>query len=228
MSLLRLCLVTAVAILASATNVTLAVDQVSAPNAGLPALHECDSTSRDPVFFFKRGSALVSPYLLLGARPTLSGQLHPNEIREGISCLDKAIQLLPGYWQAFWFRGKAYQALGETRAACDSFQSAFALHPENPDVGRELVIAYLDLSEFREALPIAKNLVETRPKDAGLRANYALALVLDGQFAAAQGAIAEALRLDPTDDVTRTLKGRIDDVATGVRPKPKSVKELQR
>lgn len=226
----RLCLVTALATLASTGKLTLAVAQASAPGAtaGLPALHECDSVSRDPVFFFKHGSALVSPYLLLSEHPVLGERQHASELREGISCLDKAIQLLPSYWQALWFRGKACQALGETRAARDSLQSAFALHPENPDVGRELVIAHLDLSEYREALPIAKGLAETHTKDAGLRANYGAALILDGQIAAAQAVIADALQLDPSDGVTRALKARIDDVANGVRPKPKSVHDLER
>ena len=196
--------------------------------AGHSASQECDAISLEPASLFKRGSALVSPYLLLNGRPASVARQRDTELRKGIACLDKAVQLQPDYWQAFWVRGKAYQALGDLRGARGSFQSAFALHPENPDVGRELVLAHLELSEYREALPIAKLLADTYPNDAGLRANYAVALVLDGQIGTSQKVIADALQLDPSDTVTRALKIRIDEVARGDRPKPGSVRDLER
>jgi tetratricopeptide (TPR) repeat protein len=166
--------------------------------------------------------------LLLSEHPISVAQQYSGEVRTGIACLDKAIRLRPDYWQALWFRGKAYQALGEMRAAADSFRAAYDVNPANPDVGRELVLAYIDQGEFGEALPIAKGLVDHHPKDAGLRANYALALVLDGQISAAQAAIADALILDPSDSVTRVLKTRIDEVANGKRARPKSAHDLER
>lgn len=188
----------------------------------------CDSSDKDPVTLFKRGSSLVSPYMLLSDRPLPNAQQHAQELRKGIACLDRAIQLRPDYWQAHWVRGKAYQALGEMHDARGSFRSAYALNAENPDVGRELVKAHIDLSEFSEAVLISKRLVDTFPTDAGLRANYALALVLNGQVGAAQTAAADALRLDPADAITRALKGRIDDVANGKRARPRSLDDFER
>jgi tetratricopeptide repeat protein len=195
--------------------------------AGVPA-SECDATSVEPVGLFRRGAALVSPHMFLNGRPPPHAQQYDAEIRKGIACLDKAVQLQPNYWQALWVRGKAYQALGEARAARDSFQSAFSLQPENPDVGRELVLAHLELLEYGEALPIAKLLADTYPKDAGLRTNYALVLVLDGQIGLSETVIADALQLDPSDTVTRALKTRIDEVAKGDRPKPRTVHDLEK
>jgi len=200
-------------------------DRGPPPSSSAP---KCDAQALDPVALFKRGSSLVSPYMLLSEHPVSVAQQHADEVRRGIACLDKAVELRQDYWQALWFRGKAYQALGEMDGARDSFRAAYALHPENPDVGRELVLTYLDQSDFSAALPIAKRLADDHPKDAGLRANYALALALDGQIDAAQAAIADALRLDPSDPVTRVLKTRIDEVASGKRPRPLSVHDLER
>jgi Flp pilus assembly protein TadD len=166
--------------------------------------------------------------MLLSEHTQSSAQQHAGEVFGGIACLDKAIELRPDYWQALWVRGKAYQALGEKRAARDSFRAAYILNPDHPDVGRELVLAYIEQSEYSEALPIAKSLANNHPQDAGLRANYALVLVLDGQIGAAQTTIADALRLDPSDSVTQVLKTRIDEIASGKRPRPKSVQDLQR
>ena len=198
------------------------------PLSSRSAAPKCESEAPDPVALFKRGSSLVSPYMLLSEHPVSVAQQHADEVRRGISCLDKAIELRPDYWQALWFRGKAYQALGEMRAARDSFRAAYNLQPENPDVGRELVITYIDQSEFGEAVPIAKRLAEDHPIDAGLKANYALALVLDGQIGAGQATIADALRLDPSDSVTRALKTRIDEIASGKRARPQSVHDLEK
>jgi tetratricopeptide (TPR) repeat protein len=202
---------------------------LTAPNAVVTfsSPSKC-SESSDAVALFKRGTSLVSPYMLLSERPRSVAQQHIDDVREGIACLDKAIQLRPDYWQALWFRGKAYQALGETQSAAESFRAAYNINPNNPDVGRELVLTYLDQSAFGEALPIAKRLADTQPNNAGLRANFALVLILDGQIGAAQVAIADALRLDPSDSVTQALKTRIDEVASGKRAMPKSVRDLER
>jgi Flp pilus assembly protein TadD len=166
--------------------------------------------------------------MVLSDRPLSNAQQHADEVRQGIACLDKAIELRPDYWQALWARGKAYQVLGEMQDARDSFRSAYTFNPENPDVGRELVKAYIDLSDFSEAVPIAKHLADKFPTDAGLRANYALALLLEGQIGPAQTTVADALRLDPADSVTRALKVRIDDVASGKRARPRSLDDLER
>jgi hypothetical protein len=51
---------------------------------------------------------------------------------------------------------------------------------------------------------------------------------MNGDLPAAQQTISDALRLDPNDTISTTLATRIDEVARGSRPQPKSLAELQR
>jgi len=189
---------------------------------------QCGLDSVDPISLFREGGQLVSPYMVLTDRPASTARNRESDRRTGIACLDRAIQLRADYWQALWVRGKAYRALRDFEAARDSFKAAFALQSENPDVGRELVAAYLELGDFGEAVPIAKTLSDSHPTNAGLRANYALALLLDGQIAAAEATVTDAIRLDPSDPITITLKSRIDDVERGRRRRPISLHDLER
>ena len=133
----------------------------------------------------------------------------------------------PANWSALWIRGKAFQSLGEHAKAVESFRSAYRINADQPDVSRELAEGLLQTGRFGEAENIAREVSDRSPQDAGLKANLALALLLDGHVSAAQQAIAEALRLDPTDAISKALARRIDDVASGARPQPKSLAELQ-
>jgi Flp pilus assembly protein TadD len=186
---------------------------------GVPAEHDA---------LYRRGVALIDPYMALHDREPARSAHRETDLRNGIACLNRALTLVPSNWAALWVRGKAQQALGDHAAARDSFRAAYTLRPDNPDVGRELVAELLELSDFRGAVPVAERLAESAPTDAGLRANLALVLVLDGQLPRARATADVALRLDPTDLMTRDLRRRIEDIASGARPRPTSLRELER
>jgi Flp pilus assembly protein TadD len=177
---------------------------------------------------YERGNRLIDPYMKLQDRPDTSGATRERDLREGIVCLDRVVELAPSNWAALWVRGKAYQALDLHDRARDSFRSAYDIHPQNPDVGRELVVECLELGLTKEAVRVAEETLATSPDNPGLRANLALALVLDGEVDRAKKEASQALAQDPGDPVTRVLEARIDEVARGVRPRPGSLREFER
>ena len=148
-------------------------------------------------------------------------------LRAGIACLDRVLGLSPTNWSAFWVRGKALQSLGQHETAMSSFAGAYALQPGNPDVGREYVLELFETKAFSNAVGISMKLAQDHPTDAGLRANLALAHLLNHDVARAQKTIEEARALDPTDQVTRALKHRIEEIASGRRKQPQSLQELE-
>jgi Flp pilus assembly protein TadD len=148
-------------------------------------------------------------------------------LRAGIACLDRVLGLSPTNWAALWVRGKALQALGEHAGAKSSFASAYKIQPSNPDVGREYVLELLETRAFPEAVNISEKISRDHPKEAGLLANLALAQLLNREVTRATKTIADALALDPEDQVTKVLKTRIEEVASGRRKQPQSLEELQ-
>lgn len=146
----------------------------------------------------------------------------------GIACLDRVLVIAPANWSALWIRGKGFQALGEHGPAAESFRSAYHLNPEHQDVAREFAEELLETRQFGEAVTVAREVSNRRPQDGGLKANFALALLMDGQVGAAQSTIADAGKLDPNDEITKGLAKLIGDVASGSRPQPKTLDDLQR
>jgi len=182
-------------------------------------------TGHDAVY--KRGVSLIDPYIMVQDRARAQSDHRTEELLAGIACLDRALELAPTNWAAFWLRGKAYQALGHHARSADSFRSAYRLRPQNPDVGRELALEQMELGEFQDALSVGEKLVLAFPNDAGLKANLALSLLLAGRLQRARNTINDAIRLDPNDAISRELKRRIDEVANGSRSQPHSLKEFQ-
>ncbi len=187
----------------------------------------CDTMGTDHDAFYKRGVGLIDRYIIVQNRAPAQSDRRTRELLVGIACLDRALELAPRNWAAFWLRGKAYQALGDHERSADSFRSAYRIQPQNPDVGRELALEQMELGELRDALSVGEALVLASPNDAGLKANLALSLLLVGQVQRARDTIDDAIRLDPNDAVSRELKRRIEEVANGLRRQPHSLKEFQ-
>jgi tetratricopeptide (TPR) repeat protein len=151
-----------------------------------------------------------------------------TELNEGIRNLDVALEIAPESWPAWWLRGKAEQALKDHEAAYESFERSYRLHAANPDVGRELVAECLETGRSGEAVAVAEAISRENPQDEGLLANLALAQLLNGHLDEALRVADAALRLDPDDAITKTVRRRIEDVRAGRRPQPTKLGDLQR
>ena len=196
------------------------------PERTTPGSAVCDVSGSDHDALFRRGAGLINRHMLLADRKPAPRK--DAEVRVGIACLDRVLEINPSNWSALWIRGKAFQSLGEHAKGVESFRSAYRLNPNHPDVAREFAEGLLETQRFREAASVAREISDRSPQDAGLKANLALALLMNGELPSARQAIAEALRLDPNDAISKALAKRIDDVASGSRPPPKSLDELQR
>jgi tetratricopeptide (TPR) repeat protein len=187
----------------------------------------CDAAGTGHEAAFARGAELIEPYLVLADRPPAQRPSKEDDLRRGVACFELVLQLVPGNWSAMWLKGKAHQALHELDLALQAFRAAYQLEQNNPDVGRELVQALLDTGANREAAEIANEVAERHPENAGLVANLALALLLDAQIERARQVVERAHQLDPANPITRALRQIIDDVASGRRPQPTSLRELE-
>lgn len=177
---------------------------------------------------FQEGSLLIAPYAKLHDAPSRSpeGEDAARDIREGFSRLRQVLAMNPGNWAAHWMMGKGHQALGDHAQAFVSFQASWDLHKGNPDVARELMLECLHLGKGPEGVAVAEQALKLAPEDAGLVANHALALLVDGRLGEAERRIADAIALAPGDDVSVNLRRVIAEVRAGTRPQPRTFGDL--
>lgn len=178
---------------------------------------------------YEEGADLIRPYLLLTDNQpadafSARGQ---QELRQGLDLLGQALAINPANWSAHWICGKAHQSLGDSDAACEAFARAYALEDRNPDVAREYMFECLNLGKVRQGLAAARRAVRLKPEDPGLQANLGLALLIAGELHDAALAVQQSLELAPDDPISQNLDGLVRDVASGRRPQPSSLKELE-
>lgn len=175
----------------------------------------------------EKGWALTTDRIVLhGAEPSSRpGWYDQWQLRRAVRCFKRALAINPEGWSSMWALGKIHQRLGDQAQALRWFAQAHALKPDEPDVSREAGIAALDLGRVADALAFCRTAVASRPEDPGLVCNLALAYCLAGDDAEALRCVTEAAERDPADMVTATVQQFIRDVASGVRPRPRTLQE---
>jgi Tfp pilus assembly protein PilF len=192
-------------------------------SAPLPTISNDDEYNRD----YQEGCDLIKPYLILhGVEQKRVDTAAKAKIARGIALLGVVTTYSPSNWSAHWICGKGFQALGDSAAACDAFKLAFDIQTKNPDVAREYMFECLNLGRGSEGLRAAKVAVALNPSDAGLHANLALAYLVSGDASSALNAVDEALRLDPSDSISKNVRKVTQQIIDGKRPMPKKLGEL--
>lgn len=177
---------------------------------------------------FDRASELAFELLMISGAPRRPLDERANaRLRDAKGLLAESIAR-GGSFRKHWLLGKVEQRLGNAEAACAAFAEARRHDPDQPDGCRELIHALLELGRATDAVPVARHSVAIAPKDAGLRSNLALVLLLAGDIDASRAEIAGAQRMDPGDPITRALAQRIREVASGQRRMPRTLAELER
>ena len=169
---------------------------------------------------FTRAAKIVEPYLVLTDRAAQNARTSEGhaQLSSAIAMLTRVTEANPGHWQSFWFIGKAYQAQRDHPAAFQAFKQSLSLKPPNPNVAREFVIEAICLHATGEAVAAAREVALANPSDAGLLANFGLALLADGQISQARETTETALAMSPSDRVTKGLLAEVMQVQSGRAP----------
>ncbi len=185
-------------------------------------------TDADHDRIYQQGCDLISPYMqIVGkeARPAGTREARQS-LMQGISLLEQVVHMNPDNWSAYWVIGKAYQALQDSKKACDAFGRSFALQKNHADVAREYMLESLNVGRTAQAVDAAEHGARIRPNDAGLLANLALAYLLDGKIEDALRSIEKSIELAPDDEISKNLRTIVRDVQDGKRTQPQSIHDL--
>jgi len=192
-----------------------------------PPVDERSAQEHDRLW--REASRLTRGELLLhGAMPGRLGWFARRRLARAMSCLTRALRIAPDRWQTLWMIGKVHQRLEERESALKAFSRAHEINPAQPDVAREAAAAAMEMGQAEAAVHYCRSAVAGSPNDPGLMANLACALLIDKKPKEALDAAIEALRRDPADPITIVLKARIEDVITGRRRQPNTLRDLSR
>ena len=125
-----------------------------------------------------------------------------------------------------WALGKIHQRLESAAESLFWFRKAMAIVPDQPDVARETGLAAFEVGNAELGLQCSQAALDARPDDPGLMANLALAHLLGGDLATAEGFVSKSLELAPDDRTSEFLSEVIREVVEGTRPRPASVHEV--
>ena len=91
---------------------------------------------------------------------------------------------------------------------------------------REESLKALKSGEFELANDILDKAIESNPKDAVLYRSKAIALMFAGRDPEAKACMVQSLSIDKNDQLSQCIAEILDDVASGKRVRPKSMKEI--
>ncbi len=169
---------------------------------------------------YREGTQILRPYLPLENGLTPGKPVDLKDIERGRRLLARALDLSPNNWSALWFLGMASRVAGYRDEAYDAFRRAFAIKPDQVDVGRELVLQCCINGHGAEAVQVSSRVLALKPEDGGLLSNHALALLLAGEVGRARFFASKAEIAAPDNLAARGVAQVIEDVIAGKMPRP--------
>ena len=139
--------------------------------------------------------------------PTLIGEvgkvrLATGELPEAVRLLGQAAELNPLDWRARSALGVAYDRLGDSKRAAESYQAALQVSPDNPAVLNNYALSRAMANDLTGARELLQRAVNGAGADVRVRQNLALIYALSGNMAQAE---ALTLRDLPPDLARATL-----------------------
>jgi tetratricopeptide (TPR) repeat protein len=138
------------------------------------------------------GSATAFDWLKYGNRLWRLGRF-----QEAVVALDRAIQLKPNFYQAFFVKGMALSAQDRFRESIAAFDSAIRLEPRFYEALRMKAQMLEAIKQYPEALAAIDRAIQIQPSDSLLHSLKGDLLFGSKQYAPATAAYTQAITLKP-------------------------------
>ncbi len=164
---------------------------------------------------FEDGVSLVEPFLPLNGSRIHPGFWQRRKINRGIRLLKKVPPAHEKHGASLWLIGMSYRALEQHDDARAYLGRAHSLYPTQKEFSREYAAQLLILGDSKSAVDVSRSSCQRFPKDAGLRANLGLALLIAGLYEEAEREVLNAQARAPDDPITENLLRYIRGVRAG-------------
>ncbi len=120
-----------------------------------------------------------------------------NQIRKGIACYNRTIELYPEYHDAYGSRGLAYFRLGDYNRAYDDYQIALKHRPNDAKVLSNMGFIYFSRGQLDKAEEVYRKSILYDPRFIDARRNLGAVLAMKKDFNAAIAQWQEGLKYEP-------------------------------
>ena len=117
---------------------------------------------------------------------------------QAINATQKALNLDPTLYQAYYVQGLAYNAQQQPQKAISAFNTAIQSNPKFYDGWRQKALSYFDLKQYDEALTAINKAIAIQSDDAGLYLIKGNILRSQGQLTEARETFRRSLSLKPS------------------------------
>lgn len=126
-----------------------------------------------------------------------SAYISLNFLNEAIKEIKIALELYPGYYEAYDMLGRIYLRKGFIDEAIKMYKIAVELHPEWPTVYSSLAVAYGKKGQYKESIEAALTAINKNPYLDNTRYNLALSYYNAGLFDEAISAYKNYFKVNP-------------------------------
>lgn len=132
-----------------------------------------------------------------------------REYDKAIADYNRAIELNPRYYQAYYNRGIAYRNQGEYDKAIADYTKAIDLSPNYSDAYNNRGVAYYYKSEYDNAIADYNKVIQLNPNDADAYNNRGVAYENKGDYDRAIADYRKALQLNPEYEKAKNNLDRV-------------------
>jgi TolB-like protein/Flp pilus assembly protein TadD len=136
----------------------------------------------------------LDPLNPLAATDLAAAYYNTNHYAEALAATDKAIELDPNYWFAYWIREATLLDLGRPAEALEATRRTLALAHDYGDAYSDLIRAYADLGQMEQAQRIFREIDAPGRKPRWRNAFRAYALASLHEYDRATAALEDAYR----------------------------------
>lgn len=120
-----------------------------------------------------------------------------GEFEKAVEEFKKAIELKPGYADAYHNLGNTYQQMGEIDNATENFEKAIEFNPNLWQSYQNLAAIYFEEAKFDQAVRNMQKAIDVNPQNANLHVNLGIIYLKLENLQGAKEAFQKALEIDP-------------------------------
>ena len=151
----------------------------------------------------------------LKARPALAmgnALIDKKRYDEGITYLDRSLDLDPGYFEPYLALGSAYLQLGDPQKAIDLYEEYLELFDPRKQILMNLALAYAETGRLGESIHYLKLALHSDSNNAGILGFLSELEYRTGMYDEAKLHLIRAMKADQ-DDPTIDLSGKIQPLS---------------
>lgn len=153
-------------------------------------------------------------------RPKGMSFLEKMRAKKTIKLFSEALKIDANHFASLFFIGKMYQRMKEYEPALEYMEKALLLDQTNPSIAQEASLVAMSLNQVEKAVVYSTEAIRRAPEHPAILCNHAMNLLIAAKDSEALEVIEKALSIEPGDEISQRVHGKILAVMSGEEKRP--------